>query len=119
MFVGGLDQRDCLRRTGFDAALERFGVTTWNEWIRNALRGADTKGTHLMVPLVLSFTGSMTTPFSMHLAISKTARDITQETNTEASARCIPIVRLKGDKSDADTEKERRGLYIPGQMLKK
>ena len=57
--------------------------------------GASRKGYHfhLMVPVVLSCTGSMTTPFSIHLAISKTANDSALEMKTETSARCIPMAR--------------------------
>lgn len=46
---------------------------------------------YLMVPVVLSCTGSMTTPFSTHLVISKTANDSALEMKTETSARCIPV----------------------------
>jgi hypothetical protein len=45
---------------------------------------------YLMVPVVFSLTGSMITPFSMHLDISNTARDIAHEIKTEASARRKP-----------------------------
>lgn len=57
--------------------------------------GVSRKGYHfyLMVPVVLSCTGSMTTPFSIHLAISKTANDSALEMKTETSARCIPVMR--------------------------
>ena len=47
---------------------------------------------YLIVPVVLSLMGSMTTPFSTHLDISKTAKDIAQEMNTDASARCMPEI---------------------------
>jgi hypothetical protein len=45
---------------------------------------------YLMVPVVFSWTGSITTPFSTHLEISKTAKDIAHEMKIEASARWEP-----------------------------
>jgi hypothetical protein len=45
---------------------------------------------YLMVPVVFSWTGTLTTPFSTHLDISKTAKDMAQEIKTEASARYMP-----------------------------
>src|ERR1700727_1638574 len=45
---------------------------------------------YLMVPGVLSTTGVISTPFSIAFEISKTARDMAQEMNTDASARFRP-----------------------------
>lgn len=45
---------------------------------------------YLIVPVAFSCTGSMITPFSMHLDILNTARDIAHEIKTEVSARCKP-----------------------------
>jgi len=51
----------------------------------------DTRETsHLIVPDVLSRTGSMTTPFSTYFEMSKTANDIAHEMNIEDSASWIP-----------------------------
>lgn len=46
--------------------------------------------TYLMVPVLWSISGSMTTPFSEYLEMLKTARAIAHEMNTEASANTRP-----------------------------
>jgi len=45
---------------------------------------------YLTVPVVLSWMGTLTIPFSTHLDISKTAKDMAQDMKTDASARCMP-----------------------------
>jgi hypothetical protein len=48
------------------------------------------RATYLTVPVVLSWMGTLTIPFSTHLDISKTAKDMAQDMKTDASARCMP-----------------------------
>lgn len=66
---------------------------------------------YLMVPVVFPWTGSMTRPFSMHLLMSNTAKDIAQEIKTDASARCIPRIN---EWASLNIDKI---IQAPGQIL--
>lgn len=85
-----LDQFQRFRRTRFDGALERLGVTATP---LDRHRGQTTLP-HLMVPDDGSISGVTSTPFSIILDTSKTATDMATESHTDASARCRPVYEI-------------------------
>lgn len=64
---------------------------------------------YLMVPVVLSWTGSMITPFSTAFEMLKTARDIAHVMNIVASAKCEPIIVAVRHRL---VSRKRRGAYL-------
>lgn len=67
--------------------------------------------TYLIVPVVRSFTGSITVPFSMYLDTSKTASDIAQEINREASARWEPYIQATSKSYNTHVMKFKMGTW--------
>jgi hypothetical protein len=84
----------CLSRPRFDWALEWFRVAImyneshfWQVFLHNKYASTD-----LILASVYDTTGSIINPFSSTaLVILKTANDIAQAMEVDASARCIPI----------------------------
>lgn len=106
----GPDKRGSPLRTRFDGTFERFWVTV--KWVCSFLQySIKERSANLIPPSVFSWTGSMTTPLSMNLDMSNTAKDITHDMNMDASARCNPVLR------SANEDQGLSGTMVPGQIL--
>jgi phosphotransferase system glucose/maltose/N-acetylglucosamine-specific IIC component len=85
-----LNERNGFCRARLNRALKGFGMTRSTP-IKTSTANAIGCTAYLIVPVVGSTSGVISTPFSTALEMSNTASDITADIQTEASARWRPV----------------------------